>query len=324
MRALVCSEFGPLDLLSVEEVADPVPEAGEVVVQVEAAGVNFPDLLMVQGRYQARPAVPFIPGAEAAGVVVETGPGVEDFQVGDRVIGLGLVGAFAEKWKVAGASLLPRPAGLSASEAAGFGLAFGTAYHALVDRAQLQPGETLLVLGAAGGVGSAAVEVGSALGARVIAAASSPGKLEFCRALGAADTIDYTGEDLKERVRELTGGVGVDVVFDPVGGELSEASLRATAWGARFLVIGFADGQIPSLPLNLPLLMERSIIGVYWGAWVERHPSASGRNFEALGTMVADGKVRPRVSGEFGLDDHGEAFATLTERRALGKVVLIP
>ena len=324
MRALVCSEFGPLDGLVVGEIGDPEPPAGEVLVRVEAAGVNFPDLLIVQGLYQTRPRLPFIPGAEAAGVVEAIGAEVEGVTTGDRVIALGLVGAFAEKWSVPFTSMIPWPPQLRAAEAAGFGLTFGTAYHALVDRAALRPGEHLLVLGAAGGVGSAAVELGKALGARVIAAASTPAKLEFCRALGADDVIDYSQEDLKARVRELTDGAGADVVFDPVGGASSELALRATAWGGRLLVIGFAAGDIPSVPLNLPLLMERSVVGVYWGAWVERDPHASAANFAVLAEMVAAGRLRPRVSGEFALEQHAEAFAALTRRLALGKVVFIP
>ncbi len=324
MRALVCSDYGPLDRLEVAEVADPVPARGEVVIDVAAAGVNFPDLLIVQGLYQARPELPFTPGAEAAGVVTAVGEGVDGIAEGDRVVGLGLIGAFAEKWAVPSSSLLPIPPGLGLDEAAGFGLAYGTTYHALVDKAGLRPGETLLVLGAAGGVGSAAVELGKALDATVIAAASTDEKLDFCRELGADEVVNYSNEDLKARVRELTGGNGADVVYDPVGGELSEAALRATSWGARFLVIGFASGDIPSVPLNLPLLAERSVVGVFWGAWVARNPAASAANFAALAELVAEGKVRPRIAGRFGLEDFGAAFATLSERRALGKVILTP
>ncbi len=324
MRALVCSEYGGIENLMIRDVPDPVAGPGEVVLGVEAAGVNFPDLLIVSGRYQTRPELPFVPGAEAAGRVLEVGDGVEDVSVGDSVIALGLVGAFAEKWSVPAGSVISRPARLSAAEAAGFGLVYGTSYHALVDRAGLEPGETLLVLGAAGGVGSAAVEIGKALGARVIAAASTAAKLDFCRELGADETVDYSSEDLKFRVRELTGGQGVDVVYDPVGGIHSEAALRATAWGARFLVVGFAAGDIPAIPLNLPLLMERSLIGVYWGSWVERHPMASAANYVALGELIAGGRLRPRVSAEYPLESFADAFATITDRRAMGKVVLTP
>lgn len=324
MRALVCSEYGPLDGLEVAEVADPTPGHGEVVMGVAAAGVNFPDLLIVQGLYQAKPDLPFTPGAEAAGVVESVGEGVRGVSAGDRVVGLGLIGAFAEKWAVPATSLLPIPPGLALDEAAAFGLTYGTTYHALVDRAVLQAGETLLVLGAAGGVGSAAVELGKALGATVIAAASTEEKLEFCRGLGADAVVNYSTDDLKSRVRELTDGAGADVVYDPVGGEFSEAALRATAWGARFLVVGFAAGEIPSIPLNLTLLAERSVMGVFWGAWVARHPGGSAANFAALAEMIAGGRIRPRIAARFGLDDFSAAFATLAERRALGKVILTP
>ncbi len=230
MKAVVCSELGPADRLRVEEVPDPEPGPGEVVIDVAAAGLNFPDTLIIQGSYQFQPDLPFVPGAEAAGTVSAVGEGVSGVAVGDRVIGLGLYGAFAEKWKVPASGLIPIPEVMSAEQAAGFGLTYGTSYHALKDRARLQPGETLVVLGAAGGVGSAAVEIGKAMGARVIAAASSDEKLAFCTELGADEVINYGTEDLKTRMRELTGGEGADVVYDPVGGDLSEPALRSSAF----------------------------------------------------------------------------------------------
>ncbi len=324
MRALVCSELGPADRLRVEEVPDPRPGPGEVVVDVAAAGLNFPDTLIIEGSYQFRPELPFVPGAEAAGMVSAVGEGVEHVAVGDRVIALGLVGAFAERWAVPADGLIPIPDAMTLEQAAGFGLTYGTSYHALADRARLQPGETLVVLGAAGGVGSAAVEIGKAMGARVIACASTPEKLQFCRELGADEVIDYTSEDLKTRIRELTDGEGADVVYDPVGGAYSEPALRSTGFGGRFLVIGFASGEIPSIPLNLPLLKVNSIVGVFWGSWSRRDPAGSRRNFERLVAMVEEGTLSPRVTRVFALDDYVEAFATLSGRRAIGKVLLRP
>lgn len=324
MKAIVCTELGPADRLRVEELPDPVPGSGEVVVDVAVAGLNFPDTLIIQGAYQFQPDLPFVPGAEAAGRVSAVGEGVEGVAIGDRVIALGLHGAFAEKWVVPADGLIPIPDVMSDEQAAGFGLTYGTSYHALKDRARLQPGETLVVLGAAGGVGSAAVEIGKAMGARVIAAASTDEKLRFCRELGADDLINYATEDLKNRMRELTGGEGADVVYDPVGGDLSEPALRSTGFGGRFLVIGFASGEIPSIPLNLPLLKVNSIVGVFWGSWSRRQPDASRRNFSELRQMVEEGRLSPRVSQVFSFDDRVEAFTTLTARRAVGKVLLRP
>ncbi len=324
MRALVCRELGPADRLRIEDVAEPEPGPGEVVVDVAAAGLNFPDTLIIQGSYQFQPELPFTPGAEAAGTVSAVGEDVTGVAVGDRVVALGLFGAFAEKWKVPADGLIPIPEAMTEEQAAGFGLTYGTAYHALKDRAGLEAGEDLIVLGAAGGVGSAAVEIGKAMGARVIAAASTDEKLAFCRELGADDVINYGTEDLKTRMRELTGGKGADVVYDPVGGPYTEPALRSTAFGGRFLVIGFASGEIPAIPLNLPLLKVNSIVGVFWGSWSRRNPAASQRNFAELVQMVEEGRLSPRVTQVFDLDDFVEAFATLSGRRAIGKVLLRP
>lgn len=328
MRALVCTELGPPDRLTIEELPDPEPAPGEVVVDVRAAGVNFPDLLMIAGKYQVELQPPFVPGGEGAGVVAQVGEGVARFGVGDPVIftsaidGASVTGAFAERAAVPEGQLIAMPRSLSFDQAGGFSITYGTAYHALKQRAAIQPGETLLVLGAAGGVGAATVEVGKAMGARVIAAASTPAKLAFATELGADDVVDYTAEDLKARVRELTDGQGADVVFDPVGGAHSEAAIRATAWDGRFLVIGFAAGEIPKIPLNLPLLKGLSIVGVFWGAWATRDPATARQNFAELFTLVDAGQLDPRVSEAYELEEQAEAFRSIAERRAMGKVVI--
>jgi NADPH2:quinone reductase len=322
MRAVMCTELGPADRLQLIDQPDPEPGPGEVIVDVRAAALNFPDTLIIQGRYQFQPELPFTPGGEAAGVVAAIGEGVDGVGVGDRVVAMAVSGAFAERWAVPAATLMPVPEQLSFVEAAAFGLTYGTSYYALKQRGQLQAGETLLVLGAAGGVGSSAVEIGKAMGARVVAAASTDEKLGFTLAMGADDTVNYSEEDLRSRIRELTDGRGVDVVYDPVGGELSELALRSTAWNGRFLVIGFASGTIPSIPLNLALLKGVSIVGVFWGRWAEKDPAASRRNFEELFAMVAEGRLRPRVTDVYPLEQYEAAFDALTGRRARGKVVL--
>lgn len=323
MRAVVCRELGPASQLALTDFPAPTAGPGEVVLDVVAAGVNFPDTLIIEGKYQVRPPLPFVPGAEAAGIVSALGDGVTGVAPGDRVIALGNhYGAFAEQQAVPAASLLPMPAEMDFVTAAGFGLTYGTSYYALKQRAALQPGETLLVLGAAGGVGLAAVELGRAMGARVIAAASTAEKLEVAAVAGAAEGINYAEESLKTRVKELTGGKGVDVVYDPVGGELSEQALRATGWNGRLLVIGFAAGDIPKIPLNLPLLKNNAIVGVFWGAWASREPQTSLENYQELFQMYRDGKLKPLVSQVYDLADYQQAFDTLTSRRARGKVIL--
>ncbi len=323
MRAVVCKKLGPASELILGELPAPAPGPDEVVLNVMAAGVNFPDTLMIQGKYQVRPKLPFVPGAEAAGVVGAVGSNIKDVAPGERVMALGNhYGAFAEQQVVPAASLLRMPDEMDFVTGAGFGLTYGTSYYALKQRAQLQAGETLLVLGAAGGVGLAAVELGRAMGARVIAAASSDEKLAVAAAAGAEAGINYATESLKERVKTLTDGQGVDVVYDPVGGELSEQALRATGWNGRFLVIGFAAGDIPKIPLNLPLLKNNAIVGVFWGAWAAREPKASFENYQELFGMYGDGQLKPLVSQVFPLEDYLAAFNTLTERRAQGKVIL--
>lgn len=324
MRALLCKAWGGPESLAVEDVPSPRPGAGEVVVAVKAAGVNFPDLLMIQGKYQVQPPLPFTPGVEFAGVVTETGAGVAGVRPGDPVVATVAFGAFAEACVVPAASVLPLPRGVDFAAAAGFTVAYGTAWHALEDRGRLQPGETLLVLGAAGGVGLAAVTLGAALGARVIAAASSDEKLAVCRAHGATDTINYSTQDLRARLKALVGAKGVDLVYDPVGGSLTEPALRSVGWRGRYLVIGFAGGEIPRLPANVTLLKGSSIVGVYWGAWREHEPEASRRAMTALLDRLGDGRLRPYVSARYPLARAAEALVALARRTATGKTVIEP
>ena len=324
MRALVCKEFAPYDQLSVEEVDAPPLGEGFVMVDVKAAGVNFPDILLVEGKYQMKPETPFVPGMEVAGVISELGEGVQGMKAGDRVIAATMLGGFAEKVPVPASQLVPMPDSMSFEEGAALTTIYGTSYHALKDRARLKEGETVLVLGAAGGVGIATVQLAKAMGANVIAAASSTEKLEFCKANGADDVINYAEEDLKARAKELTGGKGVDVVYDPVGGDYSEAALRASGWDARYLVIGFAAGPIPKIPLNLALLNSRNIMGVFWGAWVGREPRANAQNLKEIFDFFEAGRLKPQISASYGLDDYAKAFEDLLNRRVKGKVVLTP
>lgn len=324
MRALVCKEFAPYNQLSVEEVDEPPVGEGFVMIDVKAAGVNFPDILLVEGKYQMKPETPFVPGMEVAGVISALGDGVQGMKVGDRVIAATMLGGFAEKVPVPASQLVPMPDSMSFEEGAALTTIYGTSYHALKDRARLKEGETILVLGAAGGVGVATVHLAKAMGARVIAAASSDEKLEFCKANGADEVINYAEEDLKARAKELTGGKGVDVVYDPVGGDYSEAALRASGWDARYLVIGFAAGPIPKIPLNLALLNSRNIMGVFWGAWVGREPRANAQNLKEIFDYFEDGRFKPQISASYDLEEYAKAFEDLLNRRVKGKVVLTP
>ncbi|GAA5512891.1 narbonolide/10-deoxymethynolide synthase PikA2, modules 3 and 4 [Deinococcus carri] len=324
MRALICTAFAEPEALTVQTVPDPTPGPGEVVLDVQAAGVNYPDALMVMGQYQVKPPLPFTPGAEAAGVIAAVGEGVTHLRPGQRAVAFTGTGAFAEKLLAPAPVVMPLPDGLDVAVAAGLPLAYGTSMHALVDRAQLKEGETLLVLGAAGGVGLAAVMIGKALGARVIAAASTEEKLDLCREHGADETLNYTTGDLRERLKALTGGKGPDVIFDPVGGDLAEPAFRSIGWGGRYLVVGFAGGEIPQLPLNLPLLKGASLVGVFWGEFARRDPRANARNMARLLGWVADGTVRPLVSERYPLERTPEALRALLERRVTGKVVVTP
>lgn len=324
MKALLCTAYGPLEDLRVQEVDSPRAAAGQVVVDVKAAALNFPDALMVQGRYQVKPPLPFSPGTEVAGLIKEVGEGVARLTPGQRVIGFPGVGGFAEECVVPGDRVIPLPDAMDFDTGAALILAYCTSLHALRERARLQPGETLLVLGAAGGVGLAAVEIGKALGARVIAAASSEDKLALCKASGADGTLNYAAEDLRARALELTANKGVDVVYDPVGGGYSEAALRATAWRGRLLIIGFTAGEIPRIPLNLALLKERSLVGVYWGDSVKHDPQGHARNVEQLLQWVRSGTIRPVVSERVALADAPEAMLRMTQRRVKGKVIILP
>lgn len=322
MRALVCKEYGPPEKLVIEKRPDPVPGRGEALIDIKAAGINFPDVLVIAGKYQVKVPPPFVPGNEVAGIVEAVGEGVTRVKPGDRVIATPASGGFAEKCVAPENSCMPLPAALNFEQGAGFTVTYATTYHAFRQSTRLQPGETVLVLGAAGGVGITAVEVAKAMGARVIAAASSEEKLQFAREAGADATINYSEVSLREAVKELTGGDGVDLVYDPVGGELAQMALRSLAWQGRYLVIGFACGQIPDFPANLTLLKEASIIGVWWGTWASRNPQDARQNLVELAAMVESGKLVPRVTEQYPLERFVDAFSAITERRARGKVVL--
>jgi NADPH2:quinone reductase len=322
MKAVLCKQFGPPESLVVEELPSPKPGAGEVVVTVKAASVNFPDVLIIQNKYQFKPPLPFSPGSELAGVVKEVGAGVTNVRPGERVIAFTTYGAFAEEVKTEAARLLPLPAGMDFVTGAAFLLTYGTSEHALRDRGALTSGETLLVLGAAGGVGLAAIEIGKALGAHVIACASSDEKLAVCREHGADHGINYSTEDLRERIKAITEGRGVDVVYDPVGGPYSEPAFRSLAWRGRLLVVGFAAGEIPKLPLNLALLKGASVVGVFWGDFARREPKLFAESVKQLARWYGEGKLRPHISQTLPLERAAEAIKLLASRQAKGKIVL--
>jgi NADPH2:quinone reductase len=324
MRAVLCSEWGGPERLSVQDIPERLPGPGEVRIRVRAAGVNFPDLLIIQKKYQVQPALPFVPGAEIAGEVIDVGEGVTHLSPGMAVAALCGTGGFAEQCVVAANLVMPLPPGVPMPLAASLTLAWGTSWHALRDRGQLQAGETLLVLGAAGGVGLAAVAIGKAIGARVIAAVSSDAKAAVCREQGADEVVNYETEDLREALKRLTDGKGVDVVFDPVGGRFAEPALRSIAWRGRYLVIGFAAGDIPALPWNLPLLKGASIVGVFWGEFARREPAANMRGLQELVGWISSGKIRPLISRSYPLEQAAQALQDLGERRVLGKVVITP
>jgi len=324
MRAVRCHELVGPQGLRVDEVPDPQPGAGQIAIQVRAAGVNFPDVLLTRGKYQFKPPLPFSPGGEASGVVAAVGPGVTSLALGDRVAATVLHGAFAERLVVPEMAAVVLPDGVDFETGAATLLTYATTYHALVDRADLRAGETLLVLGASGGVGLAAVELGKLLGARVIAAASTDDKLAFCREHGADEGICYATEDLKERVKALTGGSGADVIYDPVGGPYSEPALRAIAWQGRHLVVGFAAGDIPRIPLNLTLLKGCQIVGVFWGAFAMREPQRNRDNADRLFAWVAERRLAPHVDDALPFTRAAEALERLERREVKGKLVLIP
>lgn len=322
MRALVCKEYGPPEKHAIVDWDDPVPGDDDIAFDVKAAALNFADILSMAGQYQVKAPLPFIAGNEAAGIVTAVGKNVTRFRPGDRIIGALRGGGFAEKSIVSRHAALAIPEELGFEQAAAYSVAYGTGYHALKQNARLQVGESVLVLGAAGGVGYAAVELAKAMGATVIAAASSQEKLDFAAQAGADEFIDYSKQPLKDTVKALTGGRGVDVVYDPVGGELAEQALRATAWHGRFVVVGFASGTIPKFPANLALLKEASIVGTWFGTWAERDPHEMRANFDELANMIAAGAIRPRQPTTYAFDDYLEAFRVITERRVLGKVAL--
>jgi NADPH:quinone reductase len=322
MKAVLCKQFGPPESLVLEELPALEAGPGEVVVAVKAASVNFPDVLIIQNKYQFKPPLPFSPGSELAGVVKRVGDGVKGVRIGDRVMAFTTYGAFAEEVKTEAARLVPMPAGMDFVTGAAFLLTYATSDHALRDRGALKSGETLLVLGAAGGVGLAAIEIGKALGARVIACASSEGKLAVCRDHGADATINYATEDMRERIKALTEGRGVDVVYDAVGGPYSEPAFRSLAWRGRLLVVGFAAGEIPKLPLNLALLKGASAVGVFWGDFARREPLALQESLRQLSAWYAQGKLKPHVSQTLPLEKAAQAIQLLASRQAKGKVVV--
>jgi NADPH2:quinone reductase len=324
MKAVVCKAWGLPDSLVVEELPAPAAGPGEVVIDVKAAGVNFPDVLIIQGKYQVKPALPFTPGNELSGVVSAVGDGVKHIRVGDKVIAFTAQGAFAQQAVAPAQAVMPMPPGMDFDTAAAITLTYGTSHHAVVDRAGLKAGETMLVLGAAGGVGLAAIEIGKALGARVIAAASSDEKLAVCRAHGADATINYSKEDLREAIKAATGGNGPDVVYDPVGGAYAEPAFRAIGWRGRYLVVGFANGEIPKLPLNLMLLKGASLVGVFWGEFVKREPKANLAAMRELLGWLAEGKIKPHISGRYALADAAAALNDMAARKVTGKVVILP
>ncbi len=324
MKAVLCKEWGPPELLVVEDVPSPIAGPGEVLIEVHAAGVNFPDTLIIQKKYQFQPPLPFSPGGEVAGVVKAVGEGVKHHKPGDRVIGSNTWGGYAQELVVKAERVVPIPGGMDFVTASAYVLAYGTSLHALKDRARLAAGETLLVLGAAGGVGIAAVEIAKSMGARVIAAASSAEKLELCREHGADETINYASEDLRERIKVLTGGKGPNVIYDPVGGAFSEPAFRSIAWEGRHLVVGFAAGDIPKLPMNLPLLKSASLVGVFWGAFLQRDPATTRQHMTDLFELYSSGKVKPPVTKTYRLEEAAQALRDVMERRVKGKVAILP
>jgi NADPH2:quinone reductase len=321
MKALICPSLGPAENLKVEEVEQPSPGKGEALVEVAYAGLNFFDTLIIEGKYQVKAVPPFSPGGEFAGRVVGLGPGAQGFAVGDRVMGFCAYGAAAERIAIPTIRLAQIPDGLALDKAAGLSVAYGTSLHALKQRAEMKPGETLLVLGASGGVGLAAVEIGRAMGARVIAGASSDEKLAFARRYGAAETINTATDDLRARLKVLAPN-GVDVVYDPVGGALTEAALRSLAWKGRLLVIGFASGEIPRPPLNIPLLKGCDIRGVYWGEFTAREPEAHRENLAQLMDWAKSGTLSVHIHAKYALEDFRKAFDAIAKRQTLGKTLL--
>ncbi|UFH53460.1 NADPH:quinone oxidoreductase family protein [Spirosoma sp. KNUC1025] len=323
MKAILCKAYGLPDTLTLEDVPSLTPGAGEVLIQVKACSLNFPDTLTIRNMYQFKPPMPFSPGSEASGVVKAVGEGVTHVKPGDRVFTYGTHGGLAEERVADARATIPLPNGMDFITGASTLYAFGTSYHALKDRAQLNAGETLLVLGAAGGVGLAAVELGKLMGATVIAAASTDEKLAVCQEKGATHLINYTTQNLRERVREITDGKGVDVVYDPVGDKWAEPAIRSLAWRGRYLVVGFAGGEIPKIPLNLALLKGSSIVGVFWGMFAQKEPALNQQNIQEIATWVIQGKISPHISKLYTLAEAPQALTDMVERRIIGKAVVV-
>jgi NADPH2:quinone reductase len=324
MKAVLCKEWGPPESLVIEDIPARDPGPGEVRIRVRAASVNFPDVLIIQNKYQFKPERPFSPGSEAAGDVIAVGAGVTHVKPGDRVLASTGHGSFAEEVIATAAKVVKLPEGLGYDVASAFILTYGTSWHALTDRAALKAGETVLVLGAAGGVGISAIEIAKARGARVIAAASTEEKLAVCREHGADETINYEAEDLREGIKRTTGGKGPDVIYDPVGGKYAEPAFRSIGWRGRYLVIGFANGEIPRLPLNLMLLKGASVVGVFWGDYTKREPQANERDVAEMMTLLSAGKLRPHISATYSLDQVPQALIDMANRRVTGKVLIVP
>lgn len=322
MKALVCKEFGPAKNLKVEEMNEPIPNSDEVCIKVHAAGVNFPDILMVEGKYQVKPAFPFAPGAEAAGEIISIGDNVTNYKVGQRVIAMTGHGAFAEIVKASEKKIIPLNDNVDFETASILPMVYGTSAHALIQRGKLKKDETLLVHGAAGGVGLAAVEIGKAMGARVIATASTDEKCQVAREHGADETINYSNGQFKEIVKSMTDGKGADVIYDPVGGDVFDQSLRCIAWEGRLLVVGFTSGRIPSAPANLALLKSCDIVGVFWGAFVERTPHINLENFDKLYQWIDEGYIKPRISMKVSLENTLDAMQAIADRKIIGKAIV--
>lgn len=322
MRGLICSKTDGPEALTIGDMPSPEPGPGELRIRVVSAALNFPDGLIVEGLYQFKPPLPFIPGSEAAGIVDAVGPGVTDVRIGQRVAAIARYGAFAERMIAPAASSFVLSDAMSFDDGAAFGMAYGTAYHALVQRGSLRAGDTVLVLGAGGGVGFAAVQIAKALGARVIAVATPARKLELALQAGADVTIDSAQEDIKAATKDATGGIGADIIVDPVGGDLAEPAMRSIAWGGRYLVVGFASGTIPSLPVNLALIKNAAIVGVFWGAWNDREPEANRANFTALLRLYEDGGLKPPITEKIALADTPATLRRLIEGKLEGKVVV--
>ena len=322
MKAMLCKQFGPPESLSLEEIAEPELADGQVLVDVKACGVNYADLLMIQGLYQIKPPMPFSPGFEFAGDVVEVADDVTNLEPGQRVVAAGFYGGMAERACVQAERVIPLPDFIDYEPAAALLIAYGTSHYALKQRAALRKGETLVVLGAAGGVGLAAVEIGKLMGAIVIAAASSADKLDLAAEYGADHLINYSETSLKDGIKEFTGGRGADVIFDPVGGELFEQCLRAVAWRGRILVVGFAGGQISTVPANLPLLKGCSIVGVFWGRFIDEEPQATARNIAELFGLLQEGKLKPHISKTYPLHEAATALQAIAARRVKGRILI--